>query len=143
VECLALSHDGVDDRCKRNSRRGETRRDRLHESAAKRREADGRGDRENRSKTERTEAHAIANTALWTTVSGFESPPPSQTRKFHQFNKSIANRVIENQSRQCAGWPLCANRVRIVTALFGKPHARQARQQFVVYLTLVGLFSSA
>jgi len=58
--------------------RGETQRDRLHESARKRSKADRRGDRENRSEAEQTEANKNANTALWTTVSGFESLPPSQ-----------------------------------------------------------------
>ena len=70
-------------------RRGERQRDSLHESAAKRREAHPRGDRENRSKTERTEANRNAATALWTTVSGFESLPPS-----HPPSLTLARRLV-------------------------------------------------
>ena len=62
-------------------RRGETQRDRLHGSPRKRRDENRRRDREHRSKTERTEASRDAGTALWTTVSGFESLPPSQSSK--------------------------------------------------------------
>ena len=61
---------------------GETQRDRLHENAPKRTKAKQRMKREIPSKTERTETYGNADTALWTTVSGFESLPPSQVSKF-------------------------------------------------------------
>jgi hypothetical protein len=60
------------------SRRGETQRDELHENPPKRRAANRRGERRNRSKPSRNEAERNPNTDLWTTVSGFESLPPSQ-----------------------------------------------------------------
>jgi len=41
-------------------------------------EADTRRDHENWSEAEQTEAYKMPNIALWTTVSGFESLPPSQ-----------------------------------------------------------------
>ena len=58
----------------------ETQRDILYGSAAKPTEAHRRVDRQDRSKPKRTEADESPNTALWTTVSGFASLPPSQHR---------------------------------------------------------------
>jgi hypothetical protein len=57
--------------------RGETQRDILHGSAAKRTEADRRTFGENLKETARTRADLNPDTALWTTLSGFESLPPS------------------------------------------------------------------
>ena len=51
----------------------------MHGSAAKQTEADGSTRGENRKETARTGADLNPGTALWTTLSGFESLPPSQS----------------------------------------------------------------
>ena len=67
-----------------NVRHAEVRHIETHRTGAQRNEGEQTGkEQDNRAKKERTEADRNSDTDLWTTVSGFESLPPSQLTKVH------------------------------------------------------------